>query len=99
MIRDGNGQIMNDNGNDGTGNLYRYEDILRAIGKHIDQEGLQDVIVLQTEDEMDVHGYRSVSPAGGPRPHLLHHTFTAEEIRKIDEESRKRRGKGSRLFG
>lgn len=90
---------MNDNGGGGQSNLYRYEDILRAIGRHIDDEGLQDVVVLQTDQEMEVHGYRSVSPAGGVRPHLLHHTFTAEELRVIDEESRRRRGSGSRLWG
>lgn len=89
----------NDNGSGGQPNLYRYEDILRAIGRHIDDEGLQDIVVLQTDAEMEVHGYRSVSPSGGPRPRLIHHTFTAEEMRKIDEESRKRRGSGSRLWG
>jgi hypothetical protein len=80
-------------------NLYRYEDILRAIGKYIDDEGLQDVVVLQAENEIQVHGYRNVSSTGGLRPRLIQHTFTAEEIKQIDEESRKRRGSGSRLFG
>jgi hypothetical protein len=80
-------------------NLYRYEDILRAIGKYIDEQELQDVVVLQAENEVQVHGYRNVSPAGALRPRLVQHTFTADDIRKIDEESRKRRGRGSRLFG
>jgi hypothetical protein len=80
-------------------NLYRYEDILRAIGRYIDEEGMQDVAILQADDEVNVHGYRNVSKAGGLRPRLIRHTFTAEEIKKIDEESRKRRGSGSRLFG
>jgi hypothetical protein len=88
-----------DNTNNPGSNLHRYEDILRAIGKYIDEEGLQDVIVLQTEDEIRVHGYRNVSAAGGLRPHLVEHTFTAEEIKQIDEESRRRRGSGSRLWG
>jgi hypothetical protein len=79
-------------------NLYRYEDILRAIGKYIDEQELQDVVMLQAENEIKVHGYRNVSPAGGLRPRLVQRTFTAEDIRIIDEESRKRRGSGSRLF-
>jgi hypothetical protein len=80
-------------------NLYRYEDILRAIGKYIDEQELQDVVVLQAENEIKVHGYRNVSAAGGLRPRLIQHTFTADELRQIDEEARKRRGSGSRLFG
>jgi hypothetical protein len=79
--------------------LYRYEDILRAIGRYIDEEGIQDVTVVQGDDEIQVHGFRNVSASGGLRPRLIQHTFTAEEIKKIDEESRKRRGSGSRLFG
>lgn len=79
--------------------LYRYEDILRAVGRYIDEQGMQDVIVLQADEEIDVHGYRNVSKSGGLRPRLIKHTFTDEEIKKIDEESRKRRGSGSKLFG
>lgn len=86
--------------NDHSGqNLYRYEDILRAVGRYIDEQGMQDVLVLQADEEIDVHGYRNVSKSGGLRPKLIRHTFTAEEIKKIDEESRKRRGSGSKLFG
>lgn len=90
---------MSSDNNNPESHLYRYEDILRAIGRYIDEEGLQDVVVLQSENEIDVHGYRNVSASGGLRPRLIQHTFTAEEIRKIDEASRKRRGGGSRLFG
>jgi hypothetical protein len=90
--------MSSDNNHTGT-NLYRYEDILRAVGRYIDQEGLQDVIVLQADDEIEVHGYRNVSKAGGLRPRLIRHTFTDEQIKQIDEESRKRRGEGSRIFG
>ena len=80
-------------------NLHRYEDILRAVGRYVDEQGIQDVVVLQTDEEFEVHGYRNVSKSGGLRPKLIRHTFTAEEIKKIDEESRKRRGSGSKLFG
>jgi hypothetical protein len=90
---------MNDNGNTNGKNLYRYEDILRAIGRYIDEEGMQDVVVLETEGEMEVHGYRGVSPGGAIRPRLINHTFSSEELKQIDQESRQRRGKGSRLFG
>ncbi len=90
---------MNDNSNGGDSGIYRYEDILRAIGRYIDEEGMQDVVVLQTDEEMNVHGYRNISPAGGIRPRLVNHTFTAEELKQIDDESRQRRGRGSRFWG
>jgi predicted HAD superfamily phosphohydrolase len=79
--------------------LYRYEDILRAVGRFIDEQGIQDVVVLQVNAEVRVQGYRSVSRTGGLSPKLVEHTFTADDLRQIDEDSQKRRGRGSRLFG
>lgn len=90
---------MADKDNSGS-HLYRYEDILRAIGRYIDENGLQDVVILQTDEEVKVHGYSNVSSTGAIRPRLIEHTLTAEEIGKIDEESRNRRGERRfRLFG
>lgn len=90
---------MNENGSGGSPNLYRYEDILRAVGRYIDENGMQDVLVIQADEEMRVHGYQSASRHGVLKPSLIEHTFTADEIKRIDEESRKRRGRGSTLFG
>jgi hypothetical protein len=78
--------------------LYRYEDILRAVGRFIDEEGMQDVIILQTPESIKVHGYRNVSKAGGINPILMEHVFTSDDLQKIDEEARGRRGSGSKLF-
>jgi hypothetical protein len=90
---------MSGNLNKPARHLYRYEDILRAVGQFIDDEGIQDVIVMQKNDELHVHGYRNVSPSGGLNPVLVERRFSAEEIQQIDEESRRRRGTRSRLFG
>jgi hypothetical protein len=90
---------MTDNNDHSGKQLYRYEDILRAIGRYIDEEGMQDIVVLQADDQMKAHGYRNISVAGGNNPRLVEHTFTAEELKEIDDEARKRRGRGSRLFG
>jgi predicted HAD superfamily phosphohydrolase len=90
--------MADNNNNHSETRFTRYEDILRAIGRYIDEEGIQDVTVLQTNDEVRVHGYRNVSTTGALRPRLIEHTFTAEEIRKIHEESQKRRGTGSSFF-
>jgi hypothetical protein len=87
----------NDN-NHSEARFTRYEDILRAIGRYIDEEGIQDVTVLQTNDEVRVHGFRNVSSTGALRPRLIEHTFTTEEIRKIHEESQKRRRTGRGIF-
>jgi hypothetical protein len=95
MIDEGQGEVSVDEQGK---QLYRYEDILRAVGRFIDQEGIQDVIILQSSDSVKVHGYRNVSKAGGVNPVLIEHVFTSEDLAKIDEESRERRGTGSQLF-
>ncbi|MBX6341364.1 MAG: hypothetical protein IRY97_02815 [Thermomicrobiaceae bacterium] len=80
-----------------TGHLYRYEDILRAIGRYIDANQLQDVILLQSDEGILLRGFRR--PRGGAHGHtLVQHLFTPEELAAIDEAARKRRGAGSRLF-
>lgn len=83
---------------DASGNLYRYEDILRAIGRYIDANQIQDVILLQSEDGILLRGYRQSHP-GQPGPSLIQYLFTPADIEAIDEHSRKQRGTGSRLLG
>ncbi|MDI3340718.1 MAG: hypothetical protein QJR03_09315 [Sphaerobacter sp.] len=77
--------------------LYRLEDILRAIGRYIDQNKIEDVILLQSDDGILLRGFRRPGP-GQPGGTLVHHFFTAADLKAIDEEARRRRGTGSRLF-
>jgi hypothetical protein len=41
----GNGAPMDKKRNGQDHSLYRYEDILRAVGRFIDEQGIQDVVV------------------------------------------------------
>ncbi|MFO7271475.1 hypothetical protein [Sphaerobacter thermophilus] len=78
--------------------LYRYEDILRAIGRYIDMNNIQDVILLQSEDGILLRGYRPAA-AGRHGPALIQYLFTPADLQAIDEEARQRRGTGSPLLG
>ncbi len=78
--------------------LYRYEDILRAVGKFIDTHDLQDVVILQTEQGILLRGYRRPS-ARDPRPDsFVEKLFSMDEIAAIHEQSKRLRGTGSKLF-
>ena len=80
--------------------LYRYEDILRAIGHYIDTHKMQDVVVLQSDQGILLRGYRMLDDRGQHDPELVQHLFTPDQLAAIDEEARKRRGqqRTSRLF-
>jgi len=78
--------------------VYRYEDILRAVGRFIDEQELQDVVIMQTEQGVLVRGMQR--PRVGQRltPTFCERLFTKEEIALILAEGRRRRGTGSKLF-
>lgn len=78
--------------------VYRYEDILRAVGHFIDEEGLQDVVILQTEAGVLVRGMRRSRAGSVVTPTLKERLFSKGEIAAILEEGRRRRGTGSKLF-
>jgi len=78
--------------------VYRYEDILRAVGRFIDEQELQDVVILQTEEGVLVRGMQRPRPGQGLVPTFCERLFTKEEIAAILEEGRRRRGTGSKLF-
>jgi len=86
--------------------LFRYEDILRAIGRYVDTKGIQDVVLLQLEEGILLRGLQPSGDRGGRRPveqlftskELVEHVFTAEDLKRIDEAAKKERGKGSPLF-
>ncbi len=78
--------------------VYRYEDILRAVGRFIDEEQLQDVLILQTEQGVLVRGMQRPRPGARLVPTFCERLFTKAEIAAILEEGRRRRGTGSKLF-
>jgi hypothetical protein len=80
------------------GHIYRFEEALRAIGRYIDANGLQDVMEIQSKGEFHLHGWRNTSSSGSVKPTQVRHVFTVEDVRRINEQSRKRRGKGLGIF-
>jgi len=78
--------------------VYRYEDILRAVGRFIDAEQLQDVLILQTEHGVLQPGMPLPRPGARLVPTFCERLFTKAEIAAILEEGRRRRGTGSKLF-
>ncbi|MCS7050334.1 MAG: hypothetical protein NZL87_01825 [Thermomicrobium sp.] len=78
--------------------VYRYEDLLRAVGRFIDDEQLQDVLIVQTEDGILVRGMQRPRAGGRLTPTFCERLFTKAEIAAILEEGRRRRGTGSKLF-
>ncbi|HEX3724565.1 MAG TPA: hypothetical protein VHV31_17375 [Nitrolancea sp.] len=86
--------------------LFRYEDILRAIGRYVDNKGIQDVVLLQLDDGILLRGLQPSGDRGGRElveqlftsKELVEHVFTADDLKRIDEAAKKERGKGSPLF-
>lgn len=78
--------------------LYRYEDILRSVGRYIDERKMNDVIVIQTRETFELYGFTAKQDPISGSPNMSHYQFNAKHIDKIADESRKLRGKGSRLF-
>lgn len=78
--------------------VYRYEDILRAVGRFIDEHELQDVVIVQTENGVLVRGVQRPRAGALLAPTFCERLFTKAEIAAILEEGRRRRGTGSKLF-
>ena len=86
--------------------LFRYEDILRAIGRYVDDHGVQDVVLLQLDSGILLRGLEPSGAKGGRElvehlftaKEMVEHVFTAEDLKRIDEAARRDRGKGSPLF-
>lgn len=86
--------------------LFRYEDILRAIGRYVDAHGIQDVVLLQLETGILLRGLEPSSGKNGNElvehlftaKEMVEHIFTTEDLKRIDEAARRDRGKGSPLF-
>lgn len=84
---------------DGAGKLlYRYEDLLRAIGRYIDEHQVQDVVLLQSEQGILLRGFRIGTDRTNRGRQLVQHMFSNDDLTAIDEEARRRRGKGTGLF-
>ncbi len=86
--------------------LFRYEDILRAIGRYIDDHGLQDVVLLQLESGILLRGLQPSASRSGREQvgqplvarELVEHVFTAADLKGIEEAAKRERGTGSPLF-
>jgi len=86
--------------------LFRYEDILRAIGRYVDTQGIQDVVLLQLEKGILLRGLQPSATHDGKElieqfftaKELVEHIFTVEDLQRIHEAAKKERGKGSSLF-
>jgi hypothetical protein len=83
---------------EGQGFVFRYEDILRAVGRFIDEHDLQDVVVLQLDEGVLVRGLTTTFERNRAGKEFIQHLFTQDELIQIDEKARNRRGQGSRLF-
>ena len=101
--------MTNDTGssNGAAESLFRYEDILRAIGRYVDIKGIQDVVLLQLEQGILLRGLQPSVERGGTRElveqfftakELVEHVFTADDLQRIHEAAKKQRGRGSSLF-
>ncbi len=86
--------------------LFRYEDILRAIGRYIDDNGVQDVVLLQLESGILLRGLQPSSNKTSNElveqlftaKEMVEHVFSADDLKRIEEASKKKRGTGSFLF-
>ena len=86
--------------------LFRYEDILRAIGRYVDTKGIQDVVLLQLDQGILLRGLQPSVERGGRElveqfftaKEMVEHVFTADDLQRINEAAKKERGKGSSLF-
>ena len=86
--------------------LFRYEDILRAIGRYIDDNGVQDVVLLQLESGILLRGLQPSSNKTGKElveqlftsKEMVEHVFSADDLKRIQEAAKKKRGTGSFLF-
>lgn len=86
--------------------LFRYEDILRAIGRYIDDHGVQDVVLLQLESGILLRGLQPSSGRSGDllveqlftAKEMMEHVFSADDLKRIDEAAKLKRGTGSPLF-
>ena len=86
--------------------LFRHEDILRAIGRYIDEHRVQDVVLLQLESGILLRGLQPSSNRSQVESieqlftakEMIEHVFTDDDLKRIDEASKKQRGHGSSMF-
>ena len=68
--------------------VFRYEDGLRAIGRYIDDHGLQDVVLLQRDSGIVLRGLQSTASRSGKQlvnqpsivREMVEHVFTAADL-------------------
>ncbi len=86
--------------------LFRHEDILRAIGRYIDEHRVQDVVLLQLDSGILLRGLQPSSNRSRVESveqlftakEMVEHVFTDDDLKRIDDASRKQRGHGTSMF-
>lgn len=75
-----------------------YQDVLRALGRFIDEHRYQDIRILETEDGLIFQG-RASPRTGRPRPVPQFDTFliTDDDLREMLRGAYELRGRGEML--
>ncbi|MEX1157749.1 MAG: hypothetical protein WEC79_02330 [Thermomicrobiales bacterium] len=75
----------------------RYEDLLRAIGSYVDEQGLTDVLVTQIPDGVLLKGTTVDRSPRAATERISAVLFTNEDVLALLEASLRRRGKTDQL--
>ena len=71
-----------------------YQDVLRTLGRYIDQQGFRDVRILETEDGLILQGTVAEARGGiqGPR-RLETYLLTVSDVEKMRKDAYFQRGR------
>ena len=69
----------------------RYEDLLRAVGRYLDQHGYADVLVTKLPDGVLVKGTVTDRTAVIPREHVASVMFSSADVLQLVAESERLR--------
>ena len=71
-----------------------YQDVLRAVGLYLDEEGLRSVRILEVEEGLLVQGVPADSSSAIPQVHSR--VLRTEDLRRLMEAAYHRRGSARR---
>lgn len=77
---------------DATGtSRFEYEDVLRAIGRFIDENNLREVCIIELKEGILLRGLQFAANRGGFQTISESYLFTNEDIEKLVEDAYNRR--------